>query len=77
MSLEKIGQPILFNTTGYEGTATAKSLQSCPTLCDPMDCSLSGSSTHGIFQAIPFSMGFSSGSPLPSPGYEGKTVVIV
>ena len=26
--------------------------QSCPTLCDPMDCSLSGSSVHGIFQAI-------------------------
>ena len=25
--------------------------QSCPTLCDPMDCSLPGSSTHGIFQA--------------------------
>ena len=25
----------------------AKSLQSCPTLCDPMDCSLSGSSVHG------------------------------
>ena len=24
--------------------------QSCPTLCDPMDCSLSGSSVHGIFQ---------------------------
>uniref|UniRef100_A0AC11B6M2 NFU1 iron-sulfur cluster scaffold n=1 Tax=Ovis aries TaxID=9940 RepID=A0AC11B6M2_SHEEP len=24
--------------------------QSCPTLCDPMDCSLSGSSIHGIFQ---------------------------
>ena len=24
---------------------------SCPTLCDPMDCSLSGSSVHGIFQA--------------------------
>ena len=23
--------------------------QSCPTLCDPMDCSLSGSSVHGIF----------------------------
>ena len=22
--------------------------QSCPTLCDPMDCSLSGSSVHGI-----------------------------
>ena len=25
--------------------------QSCPTLCDPMDCSLPGSSVHGIFQA--------------------------
>ena len=25
--------------------------QLCPTLSDPMDCSLSGSSVHGIFQA--------------------------
>ena len=25
--------------------------QSCPTLCDPMDYSLSGSSVHGIYQA--------------------------
>ena len=25
--------------------------QSCPTLSDPMDCSLPGSSVHGIFQA--------------------------
>ena len=25
--------------------------QACPTLCDPMDCSLPGSSIHGIFQA--------------------------
>ena len=38
--------------------------QSCPTLCDPMDCSLPGSSVHGILQArilervaIPFSKG--------------------
>ena len=29
----------------------AKLLQSCPTLCDPMDCSLPGSSVHGILQA--------------------------
>ena len=29
----------------------AKSHQSCPTLCDPMDCCLPGSSVHGIFQA--------------------------
>ena len=40
--------------------------QLCPTLCDPMDCSPSGSSVHGIFQArilhwlaISFSRGFS------------------
>ena len=25
--------------------------QSCPTLSDPMDCNLPGSSAHGIFQA--------------------------
>ena len=25
--------------------------QSCPTLCDPVDCSLPGSSDHGILQA--------------------------
>ena len=29
----------------------AMSLQSCPTLCDPKDCSSSGSSVHGILQA--------------------------
>ena len=29
----------------------AKSLQLCLTLCDPMDCSLPGSSVHGILQA--------------------------
>ena len=29
----------------------AESLQSCLTLCDPMDCSLLVSSVHGILQA--------------------------
>ena len=33
--------------------------QSCPTLSDPMDCSLPGSSVHGSFQ-------YWSGLPLPS-----------
>ena len=28
----------------------AKLLQSCPTLCDPVDCSPSGSSVHGLLQ---------------------------
>ena len=31
--------------------AAAKSLQSCPTLCDPIDGNPPGSSVHGIFQA--------------------------
>ena len=38
--------------------------QSCPTLCDPVDCSPPGSSLHGILQVrildwipIPFSRG--------------------
>ena len=35
----------------HAAATAAKSLQSCPTLCDPMDYSLPGSSTHGIFQA--------------------------
>ena len=37
--------------------AAAKSLQSCPTLCNPMDCNLPGSSDHGIFHARVLEMG--------------------
>ena len=44
----------------------AKLLQSCPSLCDPVDCSLPGSSVRGILQAgilewvaMPFSRGSS------------------
>ena len=43
---------------------TSEVAQSCPTFCDPMDCSLPGSSSHQILQArilewiaIPFSRG--------------------
>ena len=41
--------------------------QSCPTLSDLMDCSLPGSSVHGIFQARVLEWGaiaFSTGGPL-------------
>ena len=41
----------------------AKLLQSYPTLCDAMDCSLPGSSVHGTSQARIW-----SGLPFPSPG---------
>ena len=35
----------------FAAAVAAKSLQSCPALHDPVDCSLPGSSAHGIFQA--------------------------
>ena len=46
----------LFKCTVFEGACPgacvlAKLLQSGPTLCDPMDYSLPGSSVHGILQA--------------------------
>ena len=41
--------------------------QSCTILCDPMDCSLPGSSIHGIFQARVL-----SGLPFPPPMNESE-----
>ena len=34
-----------------EEVKCSEEAQSCPTLCDPLDCSLPRSSIHGIFQA--------------------------
>ena len=48
MEREQAAQNVLFWNAA---AAAAKLLQSCPTLCDPMDCSLPGSSVYGIFQA--------------------------
>ena len=44
-------------------------IQSCPTLCDPMDCSLPGSSVHGISRQE-----YWSGVTLPSPSEEQNEV---
>ena len=43
-----VGKESACNTGGKESEVA----QSCPTLCNPMDCSLPGSSVHGIFQAV-------------------------
>ena len=40
--------------------------QSCLTLCNPMDCSLPGSSVHGIFQAWILEWGAISFSKVPT-----------
>ena len=59
----------------YEVRVEVLVAQSCPTLCDPMDCSPSGSSVHEILQerilewvTIPFpgdlpDLGIEPGSP--------------
>ena len=55
--------PFYFSNSAF---MRAKSLQLCPTFCDPVDCSPPGSSVHGIIQtrilegaAISFSRGSS------------------
>ena len=55
---------------------SAKSLQSYPILCDPVDCSLPGSSVHGILQARILEW-VASPSPgdLPDPEMEPESLV--
>ena len=53
-----------FNLESWE---TGKSLQSCPTLCDPIDGSPPGSPVPGIFQARTL-----AGLPFPSPMHESE-----
>ena len=61
---------------------------SCPTLCDPMNCSLPGFSVHGIFQArilewVAISYSMDSSQPrdwnlsLVSPALAGRFITIV
>ena len=40
-----------FPSPMHEVKSESEVAQSCPTLSDPRDCSLPGSSVHGIFQA--------------------------
>ena len=49
--------------------------QSCPTLCDPMDCSPPGSSVHGGFSRQEYWSGLTCPPPgnLPNPGTEPRS----
>ena len=51
--LQKFFGYLVTTTPGitFAAAAAAKSLQSCPTLCDPIDGSPPGSSVPGILQA--------------------------
>ena len=56
-AFDKIEHPFMIKTLQKAGierhaaATAAKLLQSCPTLCDPIDGSPPGSSVHGILQA--------------------------
>ena len=55
--------------TNFSPQVKVKVTQSCPTLWDPMDCGLPGSSVHGILQVrIPGEL--PSPGNLPHPGIE-------
>ena len=66
----------IYKTVDSEGYVLAKSLQSRPTLCDPVDHSLPGSSVHGIFQQEYWS-GLPSPTPrdLPNPGIKPMSLI--
>ena len=56
--------------------ARAKSLQLCPTLCNPMDYSSPGSSVHGILQAkIRSGLLCPPPGDLPDPGTEPASLM--
>ena len=59
------GYKLLFKSLSESENEVA---HSCPTLCDLMDCSLPGSSVHGVFQARVlewFAISFSRELPIP------------
>ena len=48
---ESTGVGCHFLLQGMKVKSESEVAESCPTLCDPTDCSPPGSSAHGIFQA--------------------------
>ena len=63
--------PFSASVVSITATATAESLQSCPTLCDPIDGSPPGSSVHGmcLSLAAPFHSLSPSSKPLQQNMY--------
>ena len=60
----------------YSACFHAESLQSCPTLCDPMDYSLPGFSVHGIPHAIKLEwVAISYSGDLPDPGIKPTSLM--
>ena len=62
------GNPNWLKSLLLQSVSESEVGQSCPTLCDPIDCSLPSSSVHGIFQARVLkwvAISFSRGSSQP------------
>ena len=67
-SLSSLWTPMCLFLLSGKWKSESEVAQSCPTLCDPMGCSLPGSSVHGIFQARVLewvAISFSRGSSRP------------
>ena len=68
VTFSKVSKHLLQNEINTVGV---KSLQLCPTLCDPRDCSLPGSSVHGFSRQEYWSgLPFPPSEDLPDPGTE-------
>ena len=63
MPLPRVERGLVYLRVPSTQHRCTKSLQSCPTLCDPMDCSPPGSSVHGFSRQE-----YWSGLPFPPPG---------
>ena len=61
------GEAVFLNSLKVAAAAAAKSLQSCPTLCDPIDGSPPGSPSLGFSRLEHW-----SGLPFPSPVHESE-----
>ena len=59
-------------TEPVRGTCACSAAHSCPTLCDPMDCSLPGSSVHRMLRGKDTGVGchFLLQENLPTPGIQ-------
>ena len=58
----------------YMYESESEVVESCPTLCDPMDCSLPGSSLHRILQARVLEWAaISFSGDLPDPGIKPRS----
>ena len=75
MSLSKLQELVMDREAWHAPVpCCVKSLQLCPTLCDPVDCSLPGSFVHGILQQEQCSgLPFPPSGDLPNPGIEPES----